>query len=102
MKKINVSVQSSSLNPDCTMLNVEGFLDPKLIITHAGKLVSAGKEISNNTIAAAITALFLYKQGIEDRRRLLLTFHRTPTNQWRASGVLDMPNRVILRNRRPS
>jgi Na+-transporting methylmalonyl-CoA/oxaloacetate decarboxylase gamma subunit len=76
--------------------------DPKLIITHAGKLVSAGKEISNNTIAAAITALFLYKQGIEDRRRLLLTFHRTPTNQWRASGVLDMPNRVILRNRRPS
>ncbi len=27
MKKINVSVQSSSLNPDCTVLNVEGFLD---------------------------------------------------------------------------
>ena len=74
----------------------------KLIIDHSGKLVSASKDVSNNTIAAAITALFLYKQKIEDRRRLLLTFHRAPTNQWRASGVLDMPNRVILRNRRTS
>jgi len=72
----------------------------KLVINHSGKLVSASKDINHNTIAAAITALFLYKQQIEERRRLLLTFTRTPTNQWRASGVLDMPNRVILRNRR--
>lgn len=72
----------------------------QLVISHSGKLVSASKDVSNNTIAAAITALFLYKHGIEERRRLLLTFHRTPTNQWRASGVMDMPNRTILRNRR--
>lgn len=72
----------------------------KLVINHSGKLVSASKDINHNTIAAAITALFLYKQQIEERRRLLLTFTRTPTNQWRASGVLEMPNRVILRHRR--
>lgn len=27
MKKINVTVQNSSINPDCTVVNVEGFLD---------------------------------------------------------------------------
>jgi hypothetical protein len=70
------------------------------VISAKGKLVSKPGDLDRNLIAAAITALHLYKQGIEERRRLLLTFKRTPTNQWRASAILNMPNRTILRQRR--
>lgn len=74
--------------------------DQTIVIGHNGKVISRPKDMNQNLIAAAITALHLYKHGIEERRRLLLTFRRTPTNQWRASGMLDMPNRVNLRQRR--
>jgi hypothetical protein len=74
--------------------------DQTIVISARGKLVSKPGDLDRNLIAAAITALHLYKQGIEERRRLLLTFKRTPTNQWRASAILNMPNRTILRQRR--
>lgn len=60
-----------------------------------GKLKVAPKDLSRNVIVAAITALHIHKQEIEERRRMVLTFRRTPTNQWRASAVLSMPNREL-------
>lgn len=74
--------------------------DKRLVIDSRGKLIVAPDHLSNNLIAAAITALHIYKTSIEERRRLALTFKRTPTNQWRASGVIDMPNRELFRSRR--
>ncbi|PKN72634.1 MAG: hypothetical protein CVU50_06920 [Candidatus Cloacimonetes bacterium HGW-Cloacimonetes-3] len=65
-----------------------------------GKLKSASATLNHNVIVAAITALHIYQQSIEDRRRLVLTFRRTPTNQWRASAVLSMPNREMGSKRR--
>ncbi len=73
--------------------------DQTLRISHKGKLISTPKDMNRNVIAAAITALHLHKQSIEERRRLLLTFKHTPTNQWHASGMMDMPNRYFLRKR---
>ncbi len=74
--------------------------DRHLVIDRSGKLVSGHHQIDPNVVAAAITALHLYETGIQERRRLLLTFKRTPTNQWRASQVLEMPNRELFRSRR--
>jgi hypothetical protein len=65
-----------------------------------GKLKSASATLNHNVIVAAITALHIHQQAIEDRRRLVLTFRRTPTNQWRASAVMSMPNREMSSKRR--
>lgn len=65
-----------------------------------GKVLAANATLNRNVIVAAITALHLHQQSIEDRRRLVLTYRRTPTNQWRASAVLTMPNREMSAKRR--
>lgn len=74
--------------------------DRHLMIDRSGKLISKHHHIDPNVVVAAITALHLYQTAIQERRKLLLTFKRTPTNQWRASQVLEMPNRELFRSRR--
>ena len=63
----------------------------------AGKIKAAPKDLSRNVIVAAITALHMHASEIEEQRKMVLTFRRTPTNQWRASAVLSMPNRELKR-----
>lgn len=74
--------------------------DTRIVISPAGKLLNKPKGLNSNVIAAAVTALHLYKLSIEERRKLVLTFKRTPTNQWRASSVTSMPNREFSGKRR--
>lgn len=74
--------------------------DRALVIDRRGKLVTEQKIQDHNVIAAAIMALHIYETGIKEKQRLMLTFKRTPTNQWRASQVLEMPNRELFRSRR--
>lgn len=64
------------------------------------KPVPAPKMHDRNAVAAAIMALHIYETGIKEKKKLMLTFKRTPTNQWRASQVLEMPNRQLFRSRR--
>jgi hypothetical protein len=71
-----------------------------LKISSGGKVLAASATLNRNVIVAAITALHIHQQSIEDRRRMALTFRRTPTNQWRASAVLSMPNREMSAKRR--
>lgn len=68
--------------------------DPKI------QPVAKKKIQDRNEVAAAIMALHIYETGIKERRKMMLTFKRTPTNQWRASQVLEMPNRELSRLRR--
>ncbi len=65
---------------------------PTIKVNQSGKVKSAPNDLSRSVIVAAITALHIHKQEFEERRKMVLTFRRTPTNQWRASGVLSMPN----------
>ena len=69
-------------------------------LSAGGKVTAASATLNRNVIVAAITALHIHQQAIEDRRRLVLTYRRTPTNQWRASAVLSMPNREMGTKRR--
>ncbi len=71
-----------------------------LVIDHKGKLVADKKIQDRNAVAAAIMALHIYETGIKEKKKMMLTFKRTPTNQWRASQVLEMPNRELFRFRR--
>ncbi len=64
-----------------------------------GKVASAPADLNSDLIAAAIAALHLYKHDIEERRRLMLTFRRHLSDQWRGSAIHAMPNRDILRKR---
>lgn len=73
---------------------------PDLKLSPGGKVVAASATLNKNMIAAIITALHIHQQSLEDRRKMALTFRRTPTNQWRASAVLSMPNREINAKRR--
>lgn len=73
--------------------------DRTLVVTTSGKVKQQPADLNADVIAAAITALHLYRQGIEERRRLLLTFRRARIDQWRDSALLNMPNRDILRKR---
>lgn len=60
-----------------------------------GQVKSAPKDMNQNVIAVAITALHLHEMELEDRRKMVLTFRRTPLNQWRASAMYAMPNREM-------
>jgi Na+-transporting methylmalonyl-CoA/oxaloacetate decarboxylase gamma subunit len=73
---------------------------PDLKLSPGGKVVAASATLNRNMIAAIITALHIHQQSLEERRKMALTFRRTPTNQWRASAVLSMPNREITTKRR--
>lgn len=75
-------------------------IKPDLKLSPGGKVVAASATLNKNMIAAIITALHIHQQSLEDRRKLALTFRRTPTNQWRASAVLSMPNREMNTKRR--
>ncbi len=70
-----------------------------LVLTSSGKVKSQPVDMNADVIAAAIAALHLYKHDIEERRRLLLTFKRARSDQWKSSVMLNMPNRDILRKR---
>lgn len=64
------------------------------------KASEVDKDLDHGAMLAAITALHIHRMEIEERRKLALTFRRTPTNQWRASAVLSMPNREMNSYRR--
>jgi len=66
-----------------------------LKLSPGGKVLAASTSLNQDMIVALITALHIHKQAIEDKRKLALTFRRTPTNQWRASSFLRMPNREL-------
>jgi len=70
-----------------------------ITISSEGKVKNAPKNLSRNVIVAAITALHIHQHEIEEQRKMVLTFRRTPTNQWRASAVLSMPNRELSSRR---
>ena len=80
-------------------LNREKKSKATIKLTADGTVKSAPKDISRDVIVAAIAALHIYKEEIEAQRRMVLTFRRTPTNQWRASAVLSMPNREMNQRR---
>lgn len=71
-----------------------------IVADKQGKVISHPQDLNMDIIAAAITALHMHKQNIEDRRRLLLTFRRQRADQWHSSAVLSMPNLRFLRKRR--
>lgn len=71
-----------------------------IVLDAKGKVKSSSATLNKDIIVAAIAALHIHQQSIEDRRKLALTFRRTPTNQWRASAVLSMPNREMGTKRR--
>jgi len=64
-----------------------------LTLDARGKVLHHAPDLNSDLIAALITTLHLHTSSIEERRRLLLTFHRARTNLWRGSGVLNFPNR---------
>lgn len=70
-----------------------------IILDSQGRVKSQPPDLNSDVIAAAIATLHLYRQGIEERRRLLLTFRRARSDQWHGSTALNMPNRDILRKR---
>lgn len=73
---------------------------PKVIkLGKDGSIKKAPDGLNRNIVVAAITALHLHVHTIEERRRLLLTFKRTPQNLWRTSGMHEMPNRNLNRKR---
>jgi hypothetical protein len=72
---------------------------PTIKISKSGTVISSPRTMSQNVIVAAITALHIHNQTIEERKKLLLTFKRTPINLWHASNVINMPNREYMRRR---
>lgn len=73
--------------------------DSTLVVTSSGKVKAKPVDMNSHVIAAAIATLHFHKHDIEERRRLLLTFRRAGSDQWRSSMLLNMPNREILRKR---
>lgn len=68
---------------------------PDLKLSPGGKVIAASATLNRSVIVAIIASLHIHQQSLEERRRMALTFRRTPTNQWRASSFLRMPNREI-------
>ncbi len=62
------------------------------VATPVGKVSADSNAISSNAIVAVITALHKHKMLVEERRRIQMTFSRTPVNMWSASNKMSMPN----------
>jgi len=67
-------------------------------ISSGGKLLSVHPSQTADDIVAVITALQIHKKQLEERKRILLTFHRNKANYWRSEGIFSMPNRVYSKN----
>ncbi|MDZ4121072.1 MAG: OadG family protein, partial [Candidatus Cloacimonadaceae bacterium] len=61
----------------------------KIVLEKDGRIRSLPKDANRSMVVAAITALHVHVQSIEERRRLLLTFKRAPINLWRTTNVLN-------------
>ena len=71
-----------------------------LKLSPGGKVLAASATLNQDIIVALIAALHIHQQSIDDKRKLALTYRRTPANQWRASSFLRMPNREITLTRK--
>jgi len=72
----------------------------ELKLSPGGKVLAASATLNQDIIVALITTLHIHQQSIEEKRKLALTYRRTPANQWRASSFLRMPNREITLTRK--
>ncbi len=62
------------------------------VSTPVGNVTASAEAISSNSIVAVIIALHKYRSEIDERRKILLTFQRTPITLWGAHNKTDMPN----------
>jgi len=74
--------------------------DKTIVLDSQKEVKKAPKDLSSSVIVAAVTALHLHDMELEEKRKMVLTFRRTPANQWRASAILSMPNREMCPLRR--
>jgi Na+-transporting methylmalonyl-CoA/oxaloacetate decarboxylase gamma subunit len=47
----------------------------------------------DDAYVAAMVALYMHNQEIRERNKLLLTWRRAPVSMWKASAIVEMPNR---------
>jgi hypothetical protein len=62
---------------------------PRSVNTSGVSITSKG-DMSERSIAALITAIFLHEEEVDSENRLLLTWKPTATNLWKIGG--EMPN----------
>ncbi len=60
--------------------------------------VTSQSDMSDQSIAAAIAAIFLHEEEVDSENRLLLTWRRASTSIWRTGGT--MPNSLHIAARR--
>ncbi len=64
----------------------------KTVATSVGNVTGDAESMSSNSIVAVIIALHKYRTEIEERRKIMLTFKRTPVSLWGSHNKGDMPN----------
>ena len=60
--------------------------------------ITSQSDMSDQSIAAAIAAIFLHEEEVDSENRLLLTWRRASTSIWRTGGT--MPNSLHIAARR--
>jgi Na+-transporting methylmalonyl-CoA/oxaloacetate decarboxylase gamma subunit len=53
----------------------------------------------DDAAVAAMTALYLHVQEVREHNRMLLTWRRAPVSMWKASLLVEMPNRQYYEKR---
>ena len=59
-------------------------------VNTSGVSITSKGDMSERSIAAVITTIFLHEEEVDSENRLLLTWKRTATNLWKIGG--EMPN----------
>ncbi len=67
-------------------------------VNTSGVSITSKGDMSERSIAAVITAIFLHEEEVDSENRLLLTWKRTATNFWKIGG--EMPNSSHYASRR--
>lgn len=68
--------------------------------TKIKKITTTNGNLSNDSIVAVITAIYLHELEVDEKNKMNLTWKRTPLSMWRASNAVNLPNRNFHKVRR--
>jgi len=82
-------------------LNRQKKVKPEIsVVTSVGKITTAEPDVSTNSIVAVITALHMHVKEVQDKKKLALTWNRSPVSMWKASNHVHLINAQERRRNR--
>lgn len=64
------------------------------------KITPIKGNLSNDSIVAVVTAIYLHELEVDEKNKINLTWKRAPLSMWKSSSVVNLPNRNFFNTRK--